>query len=499
MTSQDAFSGRTKDWRIGPVVYQVFVDRFAPSANLVVKQKLYAAPRKLMGWNDTPKPGRRNDQLGLYSHELEFWGGDLESVSTKLGYVREVGADVLYLLPIHQSLTNHRYDAQDYAKIAPEYGTESDLQDLARQLHKKGMKLVLDGVFNHMGRTSPMFQAALKNPDDPRRDWYYFGKEYPLGYRGWAGVANLPALRVENPAVQSYLWKGKSSIVKNYLRLGADGWRLDVAFELGPTALRGITTSAHQTKKGSLVVGEILGYPSDWFPSVDGVCDFFSIRVVRECMDGTMTGGRAGRVLQDRVDDAGLENTLRSWIHLDNHDTPRIASQVSDPAARHFLFALQMSLPGSPLVYYGSELGMTGEGDPQNRAPMRWDLAAKSNADLEWIKKLTAVRKAVPALRYGGFKALETDRLIGFCRTADTLADTAIVLANPTSHPVTETVSTRVGKLMSWGRLKDRLSTVVDMSVNGLMTVTIQPRSVRIYTPDMSRSNGYSPYDRVDR
>lgn len=499
MAPQDGFSNRTHDWRIGPVVYQVFVDRFAPSKSLDQKRALYSSPRSLKNWDEAPKPGKRNADLGLYSHELEFWGGDLQSLQSKLPYTRQLGADVLYLLPIHQALTNHRYDAQDYAKIAPEYGDDGSLKSLAKAIHAGGQRLVLDGVFNHMGRTSPMFQAALSNPNDPHRDWYYFGNEYAGGYRGWAGVANLPALRIENPKVQEYLWKGKSSIVKKFLKLGADGWRLDVGFELGPQALSSITRHAHQAKEGSLVVGEILGYPSDWFPAVDAVCDFTSLSLVRSALDGKLTGGRVGRMLQQRVDDAGLDNTLRSWLHLDNHDTPRIANQVPDQRSREFLYALQMSLPGSPVLYYGSELGMTGAGDPQNRAPMRWDTADKSNTLLAWIKRLVTVRRNHSALRYGGFKALETDRLIAFVRTSEKLSQTVIVVANPTTDSVTETFVTRVGKLMSWGELRDQLSPTVDRSVNGLMTVTLPPRTIRIYAPDMTRRNGYSPYDRVDR
>lgn len=206
-----------------------------------------------------------------------------------------------------------------------------------------------------------------------------------------------------------------------------------------------------------------------------------------------------GRMLQQRVDDAGLDNTLRSWLHLDNHDTPRIASQVPDEKSRQFLYALQMTLPGSPVLYYGSELGMTGQGDPQNRAPMRWDMADKSNTMLTWVRRLIALRRSHQVLRYGGFKALETDRLIAFVRTSEKLSQTAIIVANPTADSVTETFTTRVGKLMSWGELRDQLSRTVDRSVNGLMTVTLPPRSVRIYVPDMTRRNGYSPYDRVDR
>src|SRR5262249_23659789 len=153
------------------------------------------------------------ESLGLYSHELDFWGGDLAGLAGKLDYIQGLGADVLYLTPIQKAFTNHKYDTQDYMQISPEFGTHQDLIALARQAHKHGMKIMLDGVFNHIGRTSDRFQSALKDPGSRYRDWFYFGKEYRSGYRGWAGVGNLPALRLENPEVRRYLWGGQNSIV----------------------------------------------------------------------------------------------------------------------------------------------------------------------------------------------------------------------------------------------------------------------------------------------
>ena len=490
--------GRAQDWRIGPIIYQVLVDRFSPPENLEAKRSAIRPPRVLMNWTDLPKGGKRLPQLGLWSHELEFWGGDLKGLNSRLGYIESLGADVLYLTPIHKALTNHKYDAQDYNEVSPELGTHEDFENLAGTLHRRGLKLVLDGVFNHMGKTAPIFETALNQPNSPYRDWFYIGDKYPGGYRGWSGVGNLPALNLENPIVRDYLWNGQDSVVRRWLRDGIDGWRLDAAFEIGPDFLSELTRAAHETKPGSEVVAEVAGYPSDWFPAVDGVFDFTMIKVGEETLRGEMSGGRAGLILNHMVLDAGIEHLLRSWLLTDNHDTSRLASQVPDPVDRRLVEAMHFTLPGAPVIYYGTELGMEGIGDPASRAPMRWDLETDSNPNLAWIRKLIAIRKARPALRYGDFAALDTDKLLSYVRTTGKIGETTLVVVNPTPSEVRETFPTRVGRLLSGGNLRDLLTGKSVTTVNGLITVDAPPKSVMILTPVMDKANGYSPYHRIN-
>jgi cyclomaltodextrinase len=492
------FQKRRDDWRCGPVVYQVFVDRFAPSSHLESKRKLYQSPRTLKKWTDLPVPGKLLPDKGVWSHELGFWGGDLKSVRSKLDYVKSLG-DVLYLTPIFDALTNHKYDTRDYFKIAPEFGTHEDFKSLLAGAHQKALKVMLDGVFNHVGRTNPFFQSAQSNLKASHRNWFYFDKVKPQAYRGWAGVANLPALRLENLDVRNYLWKSPDSVVRKYLREGIDGWRLDVGFELGPKFLGELTHSAHIESPGSWIVGEISGYPAGWFPAVDGVFNFFSPNLIGKAMRGEMSGSQVGKALQDVVSDAGIQNLLHSWILLDNHDTPRFASTWPEFADRKLLWASLFTLPGSPVIYYGSELGMEGSGDPQARAPMRWDLANSKNPDLAWVKKLISIRKRLRSLQIGDFSVLATQRLIAYARTTDRLKEMAIVVINPTDEKVLESFPTRVGKLMSWGDLTDVLTGERVKSFNGFLEIACPPRSVRILTPVLDRRGGYSPYDRVDR
>ncbi|MFZ9881746.1 MAG: alpha-amylase family glycosyl hydrolase, partial [Phycisphaerales bacterium] len=147
----DRFEARDLDWRAGAVVYQVFVDRFAPSADLAGKRALYPAPKRLRDWHETPAKGHFVPEAGVWSHEIDFWGGDLASVRARLGHLEAISADVLYLNPIHAAYTNHKYDSADYLEVSPEYGSRADLRMLVGDAHARGLKVVLDGVFNHVG------------------------------------------------------------------------------------------------------------------------------------------------------------------------------------------------------------------------------------------------------------------------------------------------------------------------------------------------------------
>lgn len=495
MYGKDAPASRRSDWRNGAIVYQVFVDRFAPSKNLDAKRTLYAAPRVLHQWSDVPVPGQLVPEAGLWSHELDFWGGDLDSLLGKLGYIRELGADVLYLQPIQAALTNHKYDALDWTAVSPEYGARNDVHKLAEELHRHGMKLMLDGVFNHVGKHSPMFQSALSDSKSPYRNWFFIGNQYPNGYRSWVNVPNLPEVRIENSAVQKYIWGAKDSVVQKYLAEGVDGWRLDTAFELGPKYLEMLTQGAHQAKPDSVVVGEIWNYPAGWFPALDGVMNFFARRVVLEMIQHKVTVHSANQMLAHMVTDCGIDPLLKSWIVLDNHDTDRLKSILPDEKDRKLAQILQFTLPGCPVIYYGAEVGMSGAGDPGSRGPMRWDLANSENEELQWYKKLIAIRKSHPALRIGDFTALDTDRLLGFARRTDKTLETVFVLVNPSAETVTETVSSRDGRLMNGGRLKDLLGGPGAVSYSGMFDVTVPPRTARVF--QLVNSKGYSPYKRV--
>ncbi|MEN9629232.1 MAG: Cyclomaltodextrinase [Pseudomonadota bacterium] len=491
------YEAREADWRNGAVVYQVLVDRFAPSADLDAKRHLYPAPKTLRTWTEQPRRGRYLDSHQLWSHEIDFWGGDLASLRGRLDHVQQLGADVLYLNPICQAYTNHKYDALDYKAVSPEYGTRQDVVQLADELHRRGMKLVLDGVFNHMGRQSPLFQQAERDPASPHRDWFDFGPQYPSGARAWWGAANLPELNLENPAVREHLFGAPDSVVRGWLRDGIDGWRLDVAFDIGFNVLQALTEAAHAEKPGSLVVGEIPNYPKEWFPSVDGVMHFAIRRLLLGLAGGSLDGATVGRMLTRIIGDAGVDNMLKSWLYLDNHDTDRMASVVPDERRRRVAQVLQFTLPGSPNLYYGSEVGMTGTHDPEMRGPMRWDLVAKGHPQLAWTKQLIGLRQH-RALKVGDYRTLEARELFAFERHTDRALESVFVVANPAPHEVTDLLLITNSKLMDGTTLVDLLGQVPPVAASAtLAPVTVPAHTVLVLKPEQKRDDGYTNYKRV--
>jgi glycosidase len=501
MVNAETFAQREQDWRNGAIVYQVLVDRFAPSVRLDAKRSLYPAPKVLRDWTEVPQPGIDLPDAKLNSQELDFWGGDLASLRSRLDHVQHIGADVLYLNPIHLAYTNHKYDALDFQEISPEFGNRQDFVHLAADVHARGMKLVLDGVFNHMGRNAPIFQDAIKNRASVWRSWFAIGPEYGGGARVWTGYQNLPELNLENPAVRGYLYEDRDSVVRSYLRDGADGWRLDTAFELGYSYLRDLTHAAHEEKFGSLIVGEIANYPDQWLHSIDAVMNFTLRHIVLDLAAGVIAPAMAGHMIDRLVSDAGIEPILKSWVVIDNHDIPRIATQFPQVAQRRLVQALQFTLPGAPNIYYGSEVGMIGGGDPENRGPMRWDLVRDDNAEFMWIKQLIGMRKQHRALRIGNFRLVGSERLLAFVRYTDRALDTVVVLANPSRAAVTERIMIANAGLMDATPMVDLLNPAdapaISTVESAMMTVTVPPETAMVLMPREPARGGYSRYKRI--
>jgi cyclomaltodextrinase / maltogenic alpha-amylase / neopullulanase len=492
------FEKREADWRNGAVVYQVLVDRFAPSANLEAKRALYPPPKKLREWKEEPRRGTYLEAEKLWSHEIDFWGGDIASTMGRLDHVQHLGADVLYLNPVVLAYTNHKYDALDYNAISPEYGTRDDVKRLAAETNKRGMKLVLDGVFNHMGRNSPKFKQAESNPKSPYRNWFVFGTEYKGGARTWWNAQNLPELNLENKAVRNHVWAAKDSVVRSYLRDGVDGWRLDVAFDIGFNHLEALTKAAHAEKKGSLVVGEIPNYPREWFPSVDGVMHFGLRKLMIATANREIDGPTFQRMAARMVGDSPFEHLLKSWLYLDNHDTFRLATTVPDAKARRLAQVLQFTLPGAVNLYYGTEVAMEGGDDPEMRGPMRWDRVEQNHPDLAWTKQLIALRKSHRALRVGDFRTAEASgNVIAFERTTDKAGDTVLVLVNPATTEQQTTVLVANSKLMDGDNLVDQLSGKVFKLQGSMVETTLPAQTALVLKPKLTTPDGYSNYKRV--
>jgi glycosidase len=224
----------------------------------------------------------------------------------------------------------------------------------------------------------------------------------------------------------------------------------------------------------------------------------FTLReIILRVASGRLPPAHAQRMIDRMMAESGTENLLKSWLMLDNHDTPRLATALPDEAQRRLAQVLQFTLPGAPNLYYGSEVGMTGGDDPEMRAPMRWDAVTADNPALAWHRTLIALRKAHRALRVGDYRPLTADRLLAFERHTDRARDTVVVVANPSDHEVTETVMLANSKMMNVWMMIDALDGSKVQINSALLHLKMPPRSVKVLRPELSPGGGYSAYKRV--
>ncbi len=307
-------------------------------------------------------------------------------------------------------------------------------------------------------------------------------------------------LNLENPAVRQYLYEAPDSVVRGYLRDGADGWRLDTAYELGLPYMRALTKAARQEKKDALVVGEIVNYPDQWLTAMDGVMNFTLREMILGLAKGEISAVTTARMIERMIQDAGIEPMLKSWNIIDNHDIPRIATQFPDAKQRRWVQSLQFTLPGSPNVYYGTEIGMTGGGDPENRNPMRWDWVGTDHPEMIWLKKLIDLHQQNRALRVGNYRRIESERLFAFERYTDKTLETRLVLANPSKTDVSETIMVANAGLMDDTPFVDLLGADIQKHITtmgpGLMRITVPAQTVMVLKPVERDLGGYSRYKR---
>lgn len=493
----EVYDARWADWRTRQVVYQVFVDRFHAEPAPAARRGLYAPPRRLRAWTEQPVKGAFIAEAKVWGHEVDFWGGTLRGVTAKLDHIQSLGANVLYLNPVFLALTNHKYDTTDYSRIDPQYGTREDFAALCAEAHRRSMRVVLDGVFNHVGERGAWFQEALREPAGPRRAFFTFDPMVPNGYRAWLDVPSLPELDYDHPAVRDAIYARPESVVQSWLA-EADGWRLDVAFELGPRLLAHITRAAHRARPDSYVTGEVYNYPEGWIPALDGVMNMYLSRIILELTRGALPARRAGEMIDLMVEDVGIEGCLKSWIVLTNHDRPRLKSVLPRLGDRAFALALQATLPGAPLLYYGEEVGMEGAEDPAQRGPMDWERVRAGTApELALTRRMLALRNGHRALAVGDFRRIPADRLLAFARLTASVRESVIVVANPHAEPVTELITPRDGLVMDDTELADLLSGAKAKAYAGMFSVTVPPRTVQAWTIVEKAGPGYNRYKRV--
>ncbi len=426
----------------GSMMYQIFVDRFFDGGRPVQPSvgKVYNPD-----WNNgTPAHAKRP---GEAFNNNEFFGGNLWGVADKLDYIASLGVDILYLCPIFESASNHKYDTGDYEKVDAMFGGDKALIHLIDECKKRGMKLILDGVFNHTGADSKYFNkygsygnvGAYNSPESPYFDWYSF-EEYPHKYRCWWGIDILPAVRGDNLSFRQYIC-GENGIIRKYLRMGIDGWRLDVADELSDAFLEELKRAARAENPDALIIGEV------WENASNKVAYGKRRRYFRgEQLDSVMNYPLKEAVIDFimTADSGMLCRTARElWAHyptdvshvlmnfLGTHDTERILtvlsgvnthSMTNDELACYRLpeeireaskirlklaWTLLAGFPGIPCIYYGDEAGMEGGRDPFNRCPYVW--GREDGEITSHYRRIGAVHKAESVFAYGDLTVLDSD------------------------------------------------------------------------------------------
>lgn len=424
------------NWLDGGIIYQIFPDRFYNSGT-----KKCNVPKNryiVDNWQKQPEY-TQNDTLCTLGND--YYGGDLKGITKKLPYLSTLGVTCIYLNPIFEAHSNHRYNTADYLKIDPLLGTQNDLKRLCSQAKKHGIRVILDGVFSHTGDDSIYFNrynrydsvGAYNSENSPYYGWFKF-ENWPSEYSAWWGVPTLPETEESNPDFNEFI-TGKNGVLRYWMRLGISGWRLDVADELPDEFIKNIRTAIKQENPDAFLLGEVwedasnkisygsrrqflLGYELDSvmnYPFANAIIEFVKNGDACKFVD----------TILDITENYPPQVVKLLMNHIGTHDTPRILTRLgfSDECTgdRHWqsqqhlnsdeyqnavkklklAAALQYTVPGVPSLYYGDEAGCEGFGDPFCRGTYPW---GNENTELlEFYRTLGNMRRNAECLKQGEF------------------------------------------------------------------------------------------------
>ncbi|MEJ5199780.1 MAG: glycoside hydrolase family 13 protein [Anaerolineae bacterium] len=473
---------QTPEWVKDAVFYQIFPDRFARSPRV-------PKPSGLQPWGSPPTPHA-------------YQGGDLVGVVEHLDYLADLGITAIYFNPIFRSASNHRYHTHDYYQVDPMLGGNAALRELLDAAHARGIRVVLDGVFNHASRGFFQFHDILENgPESAYLDWFIvedwplrpYGSKQP-NYRCWWGNPALPKFNTNTPAVREFLW----DVARYWIEFGIDGWRLDVPAEIDDDEFwREFRRRVRAANPEAYIVGEIWDDAERWLQGdqFDGVMNYGVARAAlgffasatfdREYKPGgfrvhEMAGRQFIREIERLMKRYAWPITLAQLNLLDSHDTARFITQAGgDRSALQLALLFLMTIPGAPCIYYGTEIGMAGGPDPDCRRAFPWDEAAWDQELLAWVKRAIALRCAHPVLRRGRFERLyATDDVCSFGRQLD--GEAAVVAFNAGREE--RTFNIEVGDLMPDGAATDVWGGGSARVLHGtLRHVTLAPRSAAVF------------------
>lgn len=426
---------RTPAWFRDRIMYQIFPDRFYGEHS---EGEIYQKRPEYAIHNDWYEP------LACHRHPVEdgpacddFYGGNLKGIQAKLPYLKSLGVGVLYLNPIFDAYSNHKYDTADYKTIDPMFGTEADFSALCAEAEKLGIRIILDGVFSHTGADSIYFnkygnygenQGAYRDGNSPYHSWYQF-TGFP-NYQSWWGCSNLPNVNEMEPSYLDYILRDEDAVVKKWLKKGASGWRLDVADELPDAFIQILRIEVKKTNPEAVIIGEVWEDASNKTAysvqreyllghELDSVMNYpFKDQVLAFLMNWTDAGEMNRRILS-QIENYPAQTLYALMNILGTHDTMRVKSLLGGmhedcgtnrltsgkeelATARLKLGAfLQMTFYGVPCIYYGDEVGMEGGKDPYNRGTYPW---RHVDSELrEWYRTLGQLRNQTACLRSGYF------------------------------------------------------------------------------------------------
>ena len=453
----------TPDFLKGGIMYQIFPDRFFKSNQ---EKKNVPTTRVLRKWGDTPY-WNEEQMNGIWNND--YFGGDLKGIEEKLPYIADLGVTCIYLNPIFESHSNHRYDTADYEKVDSLLGDENDLKSLCKKSKEKyGISIILDGVFSHTGCDSRYFNmynhyndvGAYNSKQSPYYSWYKF-INWPDDYHSWWGIKLLPEVIEEDESYRNYIC-GKNGILKKWLKCGIAGYRLDVADELPDIFLDDLRKSVKSENPNAIIIGEVwedatnkfaygqrrkylLGEELDSvmnYPFADAVLDFVRFANGDSFFNSVMSivENYPPQVLSVLMNHIGTHDTVRAITRLagenpDGHDrtwqfehnTLSKFDYLRGVSMMKIASLIQFTLPGVPSIYYGDEIGMQGMKDPFNRGCMAWDDV--NDELLKWYKRLGQIRHSSKAFINGDFEKVYCDGgVIAYSRNCE--SDSVLVAIN---------------------------------------------------------------------
>ncbi len=386
------------NWMRSAVFYQIFVERFAIGDRS--KDTSYIN----MKWGELPGP-------------KSFAGGDIKGITEKLDYLQELGITALYLTPVFESVSNHKYDTINYRRIDPHFGTNEDFKELVEQAHKRGIRIVLDAVFNHCSMQTEQFCDVMQNgKNSPYYDWFIIDGDYPdpqkANYECFAACSYMPKINTANRDVQDFLLEIACYWIREF---DIDGWRLDVSDEVSHEFWRRFRHAVKREKKDCVIIGENWhdAYPYLRGEQYDSIMNY---SFTKACLDYFARGRFDAKQMAEKLSSNLMRNTEqvnRMMLNLlDTHDTHRFYTETGkDKDKLLAAVALEMVFPGAPSIYYGTEICIEGGYDPDSRRCFDWDESHWDKKVMETIRGLTALRKN-HVLQYGEVSIMEEDDML---------------------------------------------------------------------------------------